>query len=105
MTIVAVSGSSGLVGSALIPSLRARGHEVRRLVRIGAEAPDAIAWNPKTGAIDEARCQGIEAVIHLAGENIAAKRWTKARRDVLEDRKSTRLNSSHSSVSRMPSSA
>ena len=85
MTIIAVSGSSGLVGSALIPALRARGHEVRRLVRSGADAADAILWNPKTGAVDEARCDGVEAVVHLAGENIAAKRWTKSRREQLDE--------------------
>jgi uncharacterized protein (TIGR01777 family) len=83
MTIV-IAGASGLVGSALTQSLRAGGHEVRRLVRgRGAREADEIAWNPETGEIDQARLEGVDALINLAGENLGARRWTAARREVI----------------------
>ena len=85
--IVAVSGSSGLVGSALVPALRASGHTVRRLVRLrsaGADGDD-IPWDPARGQIDLARLDGCDGVVHLAGENIAARRWSDAQKRRLRD--------------------
>jgi uncharacterized protein (TIGR01777 family) len=77
---VAVTGSSGLVGSALVPFLRAGGHDVLRLVRRPARLGDEIAWDPETGTIDAAALEGVDAVVHLAGDNIAAGRWTAAKK-------------------------
>jgi uncharacterized protein (TIGR01777 family) len=85
MTVIAVTGSSGFVGSALLPALRARGCEVRRFVRGAADAPDAIAWDPASGRVDADRCRGVDAVIHLAGENVAGGRWTAARRRRIDE--------------------
>lgn len=74
---VLVSGSSGLVGSALVPRLENSGHEVHRLVRPASEANEGdIIWVPSDGDIDRRGIEGFDAVIHLAGENIAATRWT-----------------------------
>ena len=79
---IVIAGASGLVGSALAPALRNAGHEVFRLVRgRGANAPDEIAWDPAAGEIDLSRLAGTGAIINLAGENLAAGRWTAARRE------------------------
>ena len=72
---ILVTGTSGLIGSALVPFLTTAGHEVVRLVR-RAPKPGEIYWNPDAGEIDEAGLEGFDAVIHLAGKNIAAQRWT-----------------------------
>lgn len=77
---VLVSGASGLVGSALVPHLRAAGHEVRRLVRRQPLSPDEVMWQPDGGQFDPAALHGMEAVVHLGGENIASGRWTAARK-------------------------
>ncbi len=78
---IVVSGSSGLVGSALLPALRAAGHQVSRLVRPGASpAPGDVAWDPGADRIDAAGLEGTDAVVHLAGASIAAGRWTAARK-------------------------
>jgi uncharacterized protein (TIGR01777 family) len=78
---VAVSGSTGLVGSEVVASLSAAGHEVVRLVR-RAPAPGekAVRWDPEKGEIDSAGLEGLDAVVHLAGENIASGRWNAARK-------------------------
>lgn len=77
---VAVSGSRGLVGSALVPFLTMGGHRVTRLVRGAPANSDEAAWNPSRGLAEPSRFGGVAAVVHLAGENIAAGRWTPARK-------------------------
>jgi uncharacterized protein (TIGR01777 family) len=77
---IAVSGSRGLVGSALLPFLTTGGHRVVRLVRKAA-AGDDVAWDIAQGVKDLSRLEGVDAVVHLAGENIAAGRWTAARKE------------------------
>lgn len=74
-TVIAISGSSGLIGSALVRALELRGHEIRPLVRREARTALEISWDPDRGTIDSARLNGVDSVIHLAGENIA-QRWT-----------------------------
>lgn len=84
---VAISGSSGLIGTALIPALTAAGHRPVRLVRRPASGADEIAWDPARGQIDAASLEGIGAVVHLAGAGIGDRRWTDAyKREILESR-------------------
>ena len=84
---VAVSGSTGLVGSEVVTVLSAAGHEVVRLVR-RMPAPgetSALRWDPVNGEVDSAGLEGLDAVVHLAGENIASGRWSDARKAVIRD--------------------
>src|SRR5437762_11495459 len=78
---ILVAGASGLVGGRLVPRLRAAQHRVQRLVRRSVQAPDEIAWNPTRGQFDTVAMRDVDACINLAGENIAAGRWTNARRE------------------------
>jgi uncharacterized protein len=77
---VLVTGSTGLVGSALVPFLTKSGHHVTRLVRSRTGGPlkdtQVIEWDPVAGRLDKLALEGVEGVVHLAGENIAARRWT-----------------------------
>ncbi|MCK6557020.1 TIGR01777 family oxidoreductase [Candidatus Binatia bacterium] len=74
---VAVTGASGLIGSALVPFLTTGGHAVTRLVRGARQAAgDNARWDPATGAVDVSGRPPLDAVVHLAGENIAGRRWT-----------------------------
>jgi len=83
---IAVSGSTGLVGSEVVASLSAVGHEVVRLVRRApAPAEKAVRWDPEKGEVDAAGLEGLDAVVHLAGENIASGRWTAARKAAIRD--------------------
>lgn len=79
---VIVSGASGLIGTALVPALRAAGHEVGRLVRSAAIVPGDVTWSPGAGVIDAAGLEGVDGVVHLSGESIFAglRRWTTAKR-------------------------
>lgn len=73
---VAVTGSSGLIGSALSAFLRDRGDEVVRLVRRPATAPDEVTWDPGAGRLDPGDLAGVTAVVHLAGVGVGDQRWT-----------------------------
>ena len=74
---IAVTGASGLIGSALVGHLKSEGHTVQRLVRRATVAPDEVQWDPKTGYVDIEALRGVDAVIHLAGVGVGDKRWTK----------------------------
>jgi uncharacterized protein len=76
---VLVSGATGLIGSALVPALRDGGHLVRRLTRSGGSSDDAVAWEPSAGTIDVAGLEGVDAIVHLAGESVMG-RWTSAKK-------------------------
>jgi uncharacterized protein len=86
---IAVTGASGLIGSALVPRLRAGGHEVLRLVRRPPGAPDEVRWDPPSQYVDVSRLAGVDGVVHLAGAGIGDHRWTGSwRRSILESRTS-----------------
>jgi hypothetical protein len=89
---ILISGANGFIGSALSPYLTSHGHTVTRLVRRAATTGDII-WNPEAGALDASVIEGFEAVIHLAGANIAGGRWTTAyKREIWDSRiRSTEL--------------
>jgi uncharacterized protein (TIGR01777 family) len=91
---ILVSGSSGLVGSALLRVLSRAGYSVARLARPGRlPVKGDVVWDPAKGVIDRAFLEGLDAVVHLAGENIASGRWTPKRKQrIRESRvKTTRL--------------
>jgi uncharacterized protein (TIGR01777 family) len=88
---VLIAGASGLVGSALIPALEAEGGEVTRLVRTSAGAGE-IEWHPNNDQIDAAKLEGFDAIINLAGENIAGGRWTDDQKRKIHD---SRVNGTH----------
>ena len=78
---VAITGGSGLIGSAVTDALRAEGHEVLHLVRPPRRAgAGQVAWDPAAGKIDADGLEGIDAVVHLAGEPTTAWRWTAAKK-------------------------
>jgi len=79
---VAITGSHGLIGSAVASALRARGDEVVRLVRGESGAPDEVAWQPDDGRIDAARLEGVDAAVHLAGATLAS-RWTPEQKEAI----------------------
>jgi len=84
---IAVTGSSGLIGTSLIGHLKSEGHTVQRLVRRKAVAPDEVQWDPAQGFVDVEPLRGVDAVIHLAGAGVGDKRWTKKyRAEILNSR-------------------
>ena len=84
---VAITGASGLIGSALLGHLKSEGHTVQRLVRRKTVAADEVFWDPIKGEIDLEPLRGVEAIIHLAGANVGDKRWTKKyRAEILNSR-------------------
>lgn len=82
---VAVTGSSGELGQALLGDLEGHGHQVVRLVRRPARAADEVTWDPTGGSVDLAGLSGTEGVVHLAGAGLAARRWTPEYRRTIRD--------------------
>jgi hypothetical protein len=82
-----VSGSTGLVGTALIPALTGSGHEVVRLVRSKSRSPskELIGWDPEANYIDAGGLEGLDAIVHLAGEPIASGRWNALKKARIRD--------------------
>lgn len=84
---IAVTGSSGFLGSALVPALAAEGHQVLRVVRSRpAPGSDAVYWSPAEAVIDTPALEGCDAIIHLAGENIAQRWSSSAKRRIRDSR-------------------
>ena len=84
--ITAVTGSTGLIGTALVEGLEANGHVVRRLVRTTPrDGRVEVHWNPAAGTIDASGLAGIDSVVHMAGAGVAAKRWTPSYKAEIRD--------------------
>lgn len=84
---IAVTGSTGMIGTALVGQLKAEGHTVLRLVRRKPNSAEEVQWDPAAGTIDLAALEGVDAVIHLAGAGVGDKRWTpKYRATILNSR-------------------
>lgn len=83
---ILVTGSTGLIGSVLIPLLRTEGHKVVRLVRASSRRDsEKIPWDPAAGRLDPSVLEGFDGVVHLSGENIGEGRWTAARKQRIYD--------------------
>jgi hypothetical protein len=82
---VLVSGSTGLLGSHLVPFLRAGGHDVLRLVRHAPRAQEEVHWDPVRDVLDARRVEGLDAVVHLAGAPLAARRWSARAKALIHD--------------------
>ena len=74
---IAITGASGLIGSALVGYLKSQGHTIQRLVRRAAVSSEEVTWDPIAGTVDMDALAGVDAVIHLAGAGVSDKRWTK----------------------------
>lgn len=83
--VIAIAGSSGLIGSALTSALRAADHRVLRLVRRAPASVDEIFWNPDTGEFDASALRGVDAVVNMCGVGVADKRWSGAFKQSLRD--------------------
>jgi uncharacterized protein (TIGR01777 family) len=94
---IGITGSSGLIGTALRQQLEVEGHEVRRFLRGKPEDP-AAAWDPADGWIRPGALEGLDAIIHLAGESIGQGRWTKSRKAAL---RASRIDSTRLLVSEL----
>ena len=82
--LIAITGASGFIGSALSSSLEKDGHKI---LSVSRSTSGDVLWDPTSGQIEAGKLEGIDAVIHLAGENIASRRWTdKQKRRILDSR-------------------
>lgn len=84
---ILISGASGLVGTHLIPTLKAKNHEIFRLVRKAPEAADEIRWDAEKGFSDgeRERLENFDAVVHLAGDNVASESWSEEKKRKIRD--------------------
>lgn len=80
---IGITGASGLIGGALVPTLRADGHDVVRFVRGQAAGADERPWDPAARTLDPRHVEDLDAVVHLAGAGVADKRWTEQRKQVV----------------------
>ena len=96
---ILISGSSGMVGTAVAARFRHEGHAVQRLVRPGKQ-PEAgdVRWDPVSGEMDRAAAEGADALVHLAGAPIAEGRWTNARKKLL---RSSRVDATRQLVNQL----
>lgn len=85
MAVVAIAGSSGLIGSALVSALRASDNRVLRIVRRAPSNGDELFWNPDTGEFDAGTLRGVDVVVNLCGINVGEKRWSGAFKQSLRD--------------------
>ena len=83
--VIAIAGSSGLIGSALVSALRAADHRVLRIVRRAPSNADELFWNPDAGEFDAGALRGVDAAVNLCGVNVGAKRWSGAFKQILRD--------------------
>jgi uncharacterized protein (TIGR01777 family) len=74
---IAITGSTGLIGNALVGHLKSEGYTVQRLVRRPSRSAEEITWDPQAGTVDLEALAGVDAIIHLAGAGVGDKRWTK----------------------------
>jgi len=88
---IAITGSSGLIGSALVTALRRDGDDVIRLVRRAPRSADEVTWDPRAprGWLDPAALHGVEAVVNLAGAGVADHRWTAAYKEEIRESRVT----------------
>jgi uncharacterized protein (TIGR01777 family) len=83
---ILISGSTGMIGTALIDALKEQNHRVTRLVRSPLPSGEpTVQWNPASGTLNAGEIEGFDAVVHLAGESIAARRWTAAQKTRIRD--------------------
>jgi hypothetical protein len=82
---IAITGASGLIGSALVPFLTAEGDDVERVTRPTSETSGSIVWDPDAGKLAPTAMEGFDAVIHLAGEGIANRRWSDEQKAKIHD--------------------
>ncbi len=84
---IAITGSSGLIGTALAASLRAGGHDVVRVVRRAPDGPDAVSWDPDAGILDARALVGVDGIVNLAGVGLGDRRWNPAvKREIRDSR-------------------
>ena len=83
--VIAIAGSSGLIGSALVYALRATDRRVLRIVRRAPSNADEVFWNPDAGQFDPGALAGVDAVVNLCGVNVGQKRWSGAFKQSLRD--------------------
>jgi uncharacterized protein (TIGR01777 family) len=87
--VIAIAGSSGLIGSALVTALRAAGDSVLRIVRQAPASPGELHWNPESGVFDADALSGVDAVVNLCGVSIDQRRWSGAFKQSLRDSRIT----------------
>jgi uncharacterized protein (TIGR01777 family) len=95
------SGSSGLIGAALVPFLTAAGHRVTPLVR-AKTAAGSVRWDPSSGSVEFGRLDRVDAVVHLAGENIAGGRWTEQAKKRIRDSRTVATRKLCETLARVP---
>ena len=99
---VAITGASGLVGSTLAPFLTTGGHTVKRLVRGKADAAKGeVSWSPDKGQVDTEALEGVDAVVHLAGANVAGQRWSPEYKKVILESRSVGTRTLSEALARM----